>query len=98
MRTTRSGSVSAGNDSRRQSSRAGAATSLGLGAGPVSGTSTFPGPGDPSISQQSSNLGDPIAPGSTRHYQVYYRDPDLGFCPQPAGNSWNVSNGVSLAW
>lgn len=64
----------------------------------VSGTATFPGPGDPSISQQSANLGDPIAPGSTRHYQVYYRDPDLGFCPGPAGNSWNVSNGVSLDW
>jgi hypothetical protein len=64
----------------------------------VSGTVTAPGPGDPSISTRSASLGDPIAPGSTRSYQVYYRDPNLAFCPAPQGDSWNVSSGVSIAW
>ena len=54
--------------------------------------------GDPTIPTQSANLGDPIAPGSTRYYQVYYRDPNLGFCPSPPGNSWNVSSGYQILW
>jgi hypothetical protein len=54
--------------------------------------------GEPSVSAQSASLGDPIAPGSTRWYQVYYRDPNLGFCPAPAGDSWNVTNGVAIDW
>ena len=64
------------------------------------GTVSAPGPGDPSITTQSTNLGDPIAPGSgaVRYYQVYYRDPDLTFCPTPPGNSWNVSNGLGITW
>jgi hypothetical protein len=33
-----------------------------------------------------------------RAYQVYYRDPDAAFCPAPAGNTFNVSNGVQLVW
>ena len=64
----------------------------------VGGTVSAPGPGDPSVSQQSANLGDPIAPGSTRWYQVYYRDPVLGFCANPPGNAWNVSSGVVVLW
>jgi hypothetical protein len=62
------------------------------------GVASFPAAGDPSISAQSAFLGDPIAPGSTRFYQVYYRDPDLAFCPAPPGNSWNVTNGMRVNW
>jgi hypothetical protein len=62
------------------------------------GVATAPGPGDPSITARSAALGDPIAPGTQRFYQVYYRDSDLGFCPNPPGNSWNVSNGVEVSW
>ena len=64
------------------------------------GTVSAPGPGDPSITTQSTNLGDPIAPGSgaVRYYQVYYRDPDLSFCPNPPGNSWNITNGYQITW
>ena len=64
----------------------------------VGGTASAPGAGDPPVTQQSANLGDPIAPGSMRWYQVYYRDPNLGFCPSPPGNSWNVSNGLRITW
>jgi hypothetical protein len=53
---------------------------------------------EPSITQRSAALGDTIAPGSTRFYQVYYRDPQPSFCPNPPGNSWNVSNGVQIFW
>ena len=62
------------------------------------GAASAPGGGDPSISTRSAALGDTIAPGSVRYYQVYYRDPDLAFCPAPQGNSWNVSSGVILQW
>jgi hypothetical protein len=66
----------------------------------VVGVVSAPQPGDPSITTRSTNLGDPIAPGSgaVRYYQTYYRDPNLAFCPAPPGNSWNVSNGVSITW
>ena len=60
------------------------------------GIATFPEGGDPSISARSAALGDPIAPGSVRYYQVYYRDPDLAFCP--TGGSFNVTSGVALQW
>jgi len=59
---------------------------------------TAPVTGEPTVSAASAALGDPIAPGSTRWYQVYYRDPNLGFCPLPAGDSWNVSNGLQIDW
>ena len=32
--------------------------------------------------------------GATRIYQVYYRDPNLGFCP----GGGNVTNAVAIAW
>jgi hypothetical protein len=64
----------------------------------VGGAIAFPGAGEPPISTQSAALGDPIAPGSMRVYQVYFRDPDLGFCPSPPGNSWNVTNGMRITW
>jgi Tol biopolymer transport system component len=57
-----------------------------------------PLPGDPSISARSAALGDVLAAGSTRYYQTYYRDPVLAFCPNPPGNSWNISSGLSAVW
>ena len=62
------------------------------------GIASAPVPGDPSISARSAALGDPIAPGSTRYYQTYYRDPSFTFCPAPAGDTWNVTNGVKISW
>ena len=62
------------------------------------GTASAPQPGDPSISERSAALGDPIAPGSSRFYQVYYRDPDLGFCASPAGSTFNASNALRVVW
>jgi hypothetical protein len=62
------------------------------------GASQFPAGGDPSITARSAALGDPIAPGSSRWYQTYYRDPNLAFCPAPPGDSWNVTNGVRVVW
>jgi subtilisin family serine protease len=50
--------------------------------------------GDLSVTAQSALLGDPILPGSTRYYQVYYRDPNLTFCP--AG--FNVTNALQVNW
>jgi hypothetical protein len=62
------------------------------------GAVSAPGTGDASISARSAALGDPIAPGSPRSYQVYYRDPNLAFCPSPSGNSWNVSSAITVIW
>jgi hypothetical protein len=61
------------------------------------GSVSAPGPGDPSIRTQSAALGDPIAPGTSRSYQVYYRDPAGG----PAlcgGATFNVSSAISIVW
>ena len=62
------------------------------------GVVVFPPSGSLSISAQSAALGDPIAPGSTRRYQVYYRDPSASFCASPQGNTWNVSNAQRVQW
>jgi hypothetical protein len=62
------------------------------------GTVTAPAPGDPSISAQSAILGDPISLGTQRVYQVYYRDPSLSFCPDPPGNTFNVTNAIAVVW
>ena len=61
----------------------------------VAGTAVYPGPCDPSITSRSAALGDPIAPGSTRYYQSYYRDPLASFCPPLTFNS---SNGIIVQW
>jgi Tol biopolymer transport system component len=58
----------------------------------------LPGAGDPAISARSAALGDPILAGATRFYQVYYRDSEPWFCSAPAGNTWNVSSGLSVQW
>ncbi len=62
------------------------------------GAVSAPQAGDPSISARSALLGDPIAPGSTRYYQAYFRDPNPTFCPNPPGDGWNVTNGWSTTW
>ena len=67
-------------------------------ANAVGGVVSAPGPGDPSIRAQSAALGDPLTPGSVRIYQVYYRDPALGFCPAPPGSSFNVGNALRVTW
>lgn len=64
----------------------------------VGGVVIAPQSGDPSISARSAALGDTIQAGQTRVDQIYYRDPNLSFCPPPAGNTWNVSNAVRVAW
>jgi hypothetical protein len=63
----------------------------------VDGTAMAPITGELSISARSAALGDPIVAGQFRSYQVYYRDPQLGFCPAP-GDSWNISSAVRIAW
>ncbi len=47
---------------------------------------------------RSAALGDPIAPGTQRYYQIYYSDPDANFCAAPFGNDWNVSSGAIVNW
>jgi hypothetical protein len=65
--------------------------------GASGGAASYPQAGDASISARSAELGDPIAHGSYRYYQVYYRDSDPAFCnPLPA--NFNMSNGVTIAW
>jgi hypothetical protein len=58
------------------------------------GTVSVPPPGALSISAQSNALGDTIQNGQSRHYQVYYRDPNLVFC----AFGFNVSNAVTIPW
>jgi hypothetical protein len=62
------------------------------------GLVTAPQSGDPSVSARSAALGDPIPLGATREYQVYYRDSNASFCPNPQGGSFNVSNAIAIAW
>jgi hypothetical protein len=59
---------------------------------------TVPPQGFPSLSAQSAAVGDPLAPGAQRIYQVYYRDKSPTFCPNPPGNTWNVSSGLRVDW
>ena len=58
------------------------------------GTVQAPQAGDPSISQRSAALGDPLAPGSVRFYQVWYRD-TAPFCMNA---TYNFSNGLRVVW
>ena len=58
------------------------------------GVVNAPQAGDPLISARSATLGDTIPLGATRIYQVYYRDPNLGFC----AGGFNVTNAMLIAW
>jgi len=60
------------------------------------GTVRAPSGAEPRVSTRSATLGDPIAPGSTRFYQVYYRDPAIAFCS--TGDTFNVSSGYRIDW
>lgn len=64
----------------------------------VGGVVTMPGGADPSISARSAALGDTISQGETRVYQVYYRDPNTSYCPDPVGATFNVSAGLVVTW
>lgn len=64
----------------------------------VAGAVFAPQAGDLSVSARSAALGDVIPAGGRRVYQVYYRDSNLGFCPAPAGSSFNISNGLRIGW
>jgi hypothetical protein len=64
----------------------------------VGGVITAPQGADPSISAQSAAHGDVLSAGETRFYQIYYRDPDVSFCPSPMGDTWNIGNAMSVAW
>ena len=64
----------------------------------VSGALSVPQGADPSVRTRSAQLGDVIPSGATRHYQLWYRDPDPNFCPAPLGNMFNISNGCFLVW
>jgi hypothetical protein len=64
----------------------------------VAGTVAAPTGGDPSITSRSAALGDPIAPGSTRYYMTYYRDPSPSFCGAPMGSTFNGTNGQIITW
>jgi hypothetical protein len=64
------------------------------------GTAHAPALGEASITARSTALGDPLSTGSgqVRYYQAYYRDPNPGFCPYPTGNTWNISNMLTITW
>jgi hypothetical protein len=62
------------------------------------GAITWPKAGEETISERSAWLGDALVNGSTRCYQVYYRDLRAGFCPEPLGGGFNLSNGVAVVW
>jgi hypothetical protein len=64
----------------------------------VNGIVRAPQSGDPSVSARSAALGDPLQQGAARCYQVYYRDPDPGFCPGPMGATYSISSGVQVVW
>ena len=61
----------------------------------VAGIAQAPAAGDPTITQRSAALGDPLGSGAVRYYQVWYRDGAGSFCT--AGVS-NVSNGLRVVW
>jgi len=68
---------------------------VGLG-----GTKAAPEAADRSVSNRSSDLGDPIAPASMRWYQTYYRDPFLANPgpPCPTIATFNITSGQEITW
>ncbi|HEV8112453.1 MAG TPA: PQQ-binding-like beta-propeller repeat protein [Planctomycetota bacterium] len=59
------------------------------------GTVAGPSGSDLPITLRSAQLGDPIAPGSTRYYMAYYRDPAPSFC---TAATFNGSNAIAINW
>ncbi|MBK7643110.1 MAG: hypothetical protein IPJ19_08665 [Planctomycetes bacterium] len=64
----------------------------------VGGIVSAPIAGEPSIRARANALGDSIAPGATRYYQVYFRDVQAAFCPIALSSRFNVSNGIVVHW
>ncbi len=64
----------------------------------VGGAIHVPDTGDLSISAQSAARSNVIVAGSSRYYQIAYRDPSTTFCPSPSGNTFNVSNAIRIDW
>jgi hypothetical protein len=62
------------------------------------GAIAYPEGAEQSITVRAAALGQPNNPGDTRWYQTYYRDPDPVFCPNPPGNTFNISNAVQITW
>lgn len=63
------------------------------------GSVTMPnfGAGEPTVSARSASKGDPIQPGQSRWYLVYYRDPNvLGGCP--SGSTFNATQTGQVLW
>jgi len=66
---------------------------------PAPSSSTWPAPGDfaPTIQARSAQLGDPLSPGSVRHYFVQYRqtlfEPGCAFT-----SNFNASNARMVTW
>ncbi len=55
------------------------------------------GAGDLSVSARSALLGDPIPPGQSRYYLVYYRDPMVpGGCP--TASTFNATPSGAVSW
>lgn len=57
---------------------------------------TIPDSTGVTVSQRSAQLGDTLTSGSTRTYQVWYRDPANYACVNPATS--NYSNGIRVPW
>ncbi|MFN0008129.1 MAG: hypothetical protein ACKVXR_09500 [Planctomycetota bacterium] len=66
--------------------------------GASGGVATAPTGAELSITARSAQLNHPIAPGSTRYYQVAYRDGSQTWCPLPTGSAFNASNGLKITW
>jgi Tol biopolymer transport system component len=65
--------------------------------GAHAGSVIVPDPGDPSVSERSAELGDPLAAGATRYYLMYYRDPVvLGGCP--LASTFNATQTGRVTW
>ncbi len=64
----------------------------------VAGATSAPAAGDVGIRQRAANLAQPIALGTTRTYQLYYRDVSATFCPEPTGGFANLSNALRVTW
>jgi hypothetical protein len=63
----------------------------------VAGVVSAPTGGDVAVSSQSAALGNPIAAGESRYYQVYYRDPTvLGACSPDS--TFNASQALAISW
>jgi Tol biopolymer transport system component len=61
----------------------------------AAGAITAPEPGDLTVMQRSSEVGDVLTAGTRRYYQVYYRDASATFCPP---KTFNISNAIEVLW